>query len=175
VQSWTQPGFTRLSFDELLRPKQRSYKYDEILSRWSVAGVSVIPVPFLETDRGTDSLVKRFAKAAKISVPDSSGGLAVNESLGEAQLISLGLFKERLAWARSIPVLSALAGWLFNRKRSTFRASPTERWKPTTVELSRIAGFYADSNANFKKALGKTASEPEWKAWFDSLKFKETV
>ena len=175
IQSWTQPGFTRLSFDDLLRPRQRSYKYDEILSRWSVAGVRVIPVPFLETDRGTDSLVKRFAKAVKISVPDSSGGQAVNESLGEAQLVSLGLFKEQFAWARRTPGLSALVGWLFNKKRTAFRASPSERWKPNTAELSRISDFYADSNANFKMALGKSASEAEWKTWFDSLKFTETV
>jgi hypothetical protein len=167
VQSWTQPAFTDLSITDLLADDRKFFRYDKIVERWTDDTIRLIPIPYFESDRKSGELFQRFSKATGIAVPEERPGTRVNESLGKSHLLELGALKQRLAWARAVPLTNRIAQWWFNQVRARLRGGvQSDRWKLTTAERNAIVRHFADSNAAFKKSLGAAARRDEWKRWF---------
>lgn len=155
---------------------KKQFNYDEIYANWNVGGekVSVTPVPFLESDRGTDRLFRRIAKAMGFELPIELPYIpSNNETPNRATLLFMMWFKRNFARKKAKNGGTFYLGsyWpIMNTVRFITRLWRSPRWVFQKEDLENIEKAYLQNNAVFKKQLKKLASNPEWEEWFESEK-----
>ncbi len=170
VQSWKSPQHLELTRDVLVREANRRFRYDQMIERWSGATHNLVALPYFEDDFTTDGLIKRFSNRFGIPIPDAISTERKNAALGKAQLQRLAELKRRLSGLRRIAGLRRLAAMFFYAVRKNIaREVQGSKWTLTPSERREIVELYRESNARFKKLLGATARQKDWKRWFSEL------
>ena len=170
VQSWKSPQHRELTRDALVREANRRFRYDQMFERWAGDSHNLVALPYFEDDHKTDGLMKRFSARFGIPLPDPTTTDKKNASLGIEQLRRLAELKRKLAWSREIPGVRRLAAQVFFEVRKAIhREVQSPKWTLSAPERREIIELYRESNARFKKYLGASARQTDWKRWFAEL------
>ncbi len=161
-----------------------SFDYDNILTRWrGFKGVNVVLTPYFEDESDGYAVVDRFMNivtgADATRLGDDFGSRRIHPSLPLSSLQRLISLKKLKLRVERIGFLAEIVHRVFLRTlftdrdkvvRAGFGARSAESgdWVITGDERARILSLYGDLGAVLRAKLGKDATKPEWRAWFES-------
>ena len=182
IRMWNRTDVVSLESEDFVRNHVRrgSYDYARLWKKW-VTGSADFRVHFVpyRNGVGADDLSQDVFTAAGLGdfphSPDLLNGERIHSTFSTARMRDLALIKRWANSLRAIPGAIPLGKWLFDltlrRAHSNLARNSGGRfstWKLSGPEQEFIRSEYLQSNIEFEKKLGAAASEPRWRAWFDT-------
>lgn len=157
------------------------FDYAEIVKRWSPTSprVRLLPVPFMESDRGSQRLFYRILETVGVDValgePVPS---TINATPSRFEIFALGLYKFcAIPWTRNGISRGGRIrrGFeLMTRLSARFaRLVRSPRWSISGRDRALIVNHYDGAPQRFAELLGGRAQEPEWQNWFRTAHAKD--
>ncbi|MEY4312686.1 MAG: hypothetical protein RLZZ319_195 [Actinomycetota bacterium] len=162
-----------------------SFNYARMIERWSAfPKVTLKLIPYFEDESDGYAVVDRFMTVVTGKpaprLDDDFGSRRIHPSLPLRSLRRLVALKKLKLRLTSIPWLTSLVHKLFVRTlftdrekvvRAGFgtRSAEAGDWVISDDERDKILALYGDLSRTLTSALGKEATNPEWRAWFQSV------
>lgn len=160
------------------------FNYARIIERWSSnSNITTALIPIIEDEPDGYASVDRFfavvTGAAAPRLGDDFGERRIHPSLPLDSLKRLIALKKLNTTFGRIPLVSTILHRVFMRVlladrhkavRDGFagRGDRSEYWQLNAVDRAEVLDMYASSFTVIRGALGKKASTPEWRSWFEA-------
>jgi hypothetical protein len=163
--------------------------FEQSLSRWEAVAANYPSVryefiPFLETDPGTENLLRRFFAVTKLTgMPEGvlKPGLRINGSIGASaaeKLVSYKRWNRLVGWiprvreiflAKHAEVLRQALSEISSHSRKNEHEDPASSWKIDPQGCREILAHYLPSNRSFVTRVNQNGLTDEWQAWAVSV------
>lgn len=160
------------------------FNYARIIDRWmSNKSVKTVLIPIFEDEPDGYASVDRFftvvtgSPAARLG--DDFGSRRIHPSLPLKSLTRLIALKKANGTFGKIPFVSSILHRIFMRVLLTDRhkavrdgfsdrGKGTEYWNVNASDRAVVLDIYSPSFDTIRASLGKSASSPEWRTWFEA-------
>jgi hypothetical protein len=163
--------------------------FEQSLSRWEAVEANYPSVryefiPFLESDPGTENLLRRFFEVTQLTgMPEGviKPGLRINSSIGASAVEKLVSFKrwDRLVgWipkvhetflAKHAEVSRQALTEISSHSRKNDNDDPVRVWRINPQGCREILAHYLPSNRSFVTRVNQNGLTDEWHAWAVSV------
>ena len=182
IRMWNRTDVVSLESEDFVRNHARrgSYDYARLWTKW-VTGSTDYRVHFVpyRNGVGSDDLSQDVFTAAGFGdfphSPDLLNGERIHSTFSTARMRDLAFIKRWTKTLRAIPGIPSFGKWLFDLTIRRAHSHIARRsgggfstWKLSHSEQEFIRSEYLKSNLEFERQLGASASEPRWRAWFDT-------
>ena len=152
----------------------QQFDYSQMMERWSPTNprVRLLPVPFVESDRGTQRLFYRILDTVGVEAHlGDTVPATINVTPTRFEMFALSTYKlVTLPWSRNgLPPGSRGRRAFHSVARLAARVARiirSPRWSISPRDRAGIVEHYATANKRFAGLLGDRAQTPEWEQWF---------